>query len=243
MKTITRFAFAIVFLIVVTACSESHSTLTLKKNGKAVFEYSFGLIEALTEAARQGGNEPFGKIKEALEKSGFQVSTYQENGYEGIKAQKEFHSIEALEKTLSENKEFIGTALRVEVKKGLVQTMRTLHITTDFSSLGEDMIQGEEEGGMIPPDFAKSRNYTYTVKVPFRVLDHNASEIDEKENLYRWKLDPASETEMTLTYRQPEGIVLILAAFAVLLALVFVFFLLWKKGIISFKKEPEFVKK
>ncbi len=243
MKRGIRITLLICVLSALFACSESHSTLTVKRNGTVSYDYSFGLMQVVYEAARSNDADPFQTIRTKLSESGFQVSDYQQDGYQGIRAHAEFPSMEAFKRSLDANKEQLGASLTVETKKGLFRSMVTLIVKTDYSAVGDDLVTNDEAEGFLPENFTKNMNYTYAIRTPYKVLTHNASQADEKEGLYTWTLDPFAENHLELTYEKVHTGMWILLAVLCAAAATLIIFFLWKRGMISFQKEPRFIKK
>ena len=243
MKRVIYFTLLIVVLSMVTACSESHSLLTIRRGGKVSYEYSFGLMQVVIEAVRSNGEDPFGAIKKRLVENGFQVSDYQKEGYQGFTAHGDFPSVEALMESLEANKEWLGATLNVKTKKGLFKSVITLSVKTDFSAVGDELMTNDQAEGFLPENFTKNLDYTYAIRTPFKVISHNASQVDEKGGLYTWQLDPFSVNTLVLTYEKMHtGGWILLASLCVAVGTLIIFFLR-KKNIIAFGKESRFTKK
>ena len=243
MKRGIRITLLACVLSILFACSESHSLLTIERNGKVSYEYSFGLMQVVYEAARSNEEDPFKTIKTKLEESGFQVSDYQKDGYQGFTARADFPSLDALRESLEANKERLGASLSVDIDKSLFRSKIIVSVKTDFSAVGDELKTNDEAEGFLPENFTKNMDYTYAIRTPFKVLSHNASQVDEKEGLYTWKLDPFAENTIQLTYEKVHTGAWILLAVLCAGVATLILFLLWKKGVISFQKEPRFIKK
>lgn len=243
MKRGTLLTLLFFILLILSACSESHSVLTLERNGKVSYEYSFGLMQVVYEAARSNEEDPFGTIKKKLAEEGFQVTDYEKEGVQGFTARQEYSSLESLRSSLEKNKGRLGASLDVVTEKGLFKSTIALSIKTDFSSVGDELVTNDQAEGFLPENFTKNMDYTYTIRLPFKVLSHNASQVDEEEGLYTWKLDPFSENTLELTYTKVQRGVWILLAVLLAGVMTLLLYLLWKARIISFQKEPRFIKK
>ncbi|CAM3683372.1 DUF3153 domain-containing protein [Brevibacillus invocatus] len=186
----------LLFVFLVTGCVKGDFRITMNEDGSADLDYKMALNAAMIS---QNSN-PLEGLKKDLLKEGFQVSTYKDGNYFGVRGIKH---VDQLEEIKTENTFALLDKQRnkaeITVKHGLFYDTYTLNAGYDLRTLSSKKSNGVAEavGSMLYDQV----DLKFSLTLPMNAESNNASRILSEENFktYQWDLLPGQNNEITLT--------------------------------------------
>lgn len=175
-KVLKLFAIMAVMLIVLTGCVNVNYEVTLNSDGTADVAYIYGFEKEYLEQMETTSEEMTKEMQENAELSDYTVEAYSDEKLEGFKASKhvtDFADI-SLEEAFGEENVKDSDNNRLKVEKKGSKTVYSQNAEIDLSSMDTSM--------------ATMVTMKYTIKLPTKVGNNNASEVSEDGKTLTWNL-------------------------------------------------------
>lgn len=211
----------LMFVFLLTGCVKGDFRIQMNEDGSADLDYKMALNAAMTS---QNSN-PLEGIKKDFLKEGFQVSTYKEGNYFGVRGIKH---VDQLEKIKTGNAFALfdkqKNKAEITVKKGLFYDTYTLNAGYDLRTLSSKKNDGVAEavGSMLYDQI----DLKFSLTLPMKAETNNASRVlgEDEFKTYQWDLLPGQNNEITLSTKvlKVNNILYSLLVLAVLLIVLFI---------------------
>ncbi len=163
-------------IFILTGCARLNTTIDVKKNGKA----DISLLYAVIDTSDSSGEQPEEDMKK-MEEDGWECTTYNQEGFIGYECTKRNVSLKELADTISgaeADMDFDANSISIS-RKGFTYTI-------DWKVFNEeqvDQISAYKRLFDMSDGFMK-----FTVKLPYKPKNSNATEISEDEKTLTWDL-------------------------------------------------------
>ncbi|SDN81938.1 LppM family (lipo)protein [Halobacillus aidingensis] len=214
----------LLLLTLLTACVEGDLKLKINKDGSGEHTVTAGVEKEALNRFGDRAENMMNSVSGELESKGYEVEFYEENGFTGFRAKKEFEDVQELELLpVSGGMTEAGVApaignipVEMTTEGGLFTTTYKVEAALDLSNSGVI-------GGM-QSLVADQLDFTFTLDLPLKPKSHNADRVDGDE--LQWDIRTAGETNVMVEMVVPNVKNIIIAAVAgnfLLFLLVFLF--------------------
>ncbi len=217
-KVLALTAIVLVLLIALTGCVNVNYEVTLNKDGTADIAYVYGFEKESLQKLGSTSESMTNDMKQNAENGGYEIEPYSDDTIEGFKAKKHVDNLSdiSLEETFgSENiTDSEENQFRIE-KKGL-KTVYSQNAKIDLSSMDSTT--------------ASVVKMKYTVKLPTKVGDNNASEVSEDGKTLTWNLAAGEINEINFEASSSNLVVEIIVIVVIAIVVIGVVIILLKKS-------------
>lgn len=207
-----RFRSIYLLLIMITAaplllsgCAKFNIHLTINKNGSVDSEIVMMAVKKLLTNDPSIESYFFDEKKELLKEQGFTIADLTNEKITGFRAVKKFVSVEEFSSA------GLNAALGLESQEPF-KVEKNFFTATYYFNADIDLTNVFEAQGKTIALFSPDLNFTVTL--PVKPLEHNATRITEDGRTLIWELSPTGSNKLQFTARAPN-----LTAVVILLAL------------------------
>ena len=227
--------------LVLTSCVKSSMQMSVDFTGNVsisgTYMYQDSMIELMEE-------NPFLKVRERLEKSGFTVEDCKEGEFSGFRASLEKVHIDRLSGFEGEQEpldlfQFMTREDEMEpvfftVKKGFLKSTYTASMCYDLSGDVTD-----EDIEQMMPYMDDSFEITFQVTLPKNAISHNADSVSEDGRTYLWNVALGKRTDVQFTFELWDLKKLLIMAAVVLVIVIIILLILILVVITKNRRERE----
>lgn len=205
MKKLLKIGVILVTIFMITGCVKMEVSMGINKDKSMDLE----IIEAFDKSLMEGNESDFdtSSFKDA-ENQGFLVREYSDGDMQGYTLTRKFENIDNL--STEENDYVSDFSLILEksdvslfsIKKGFLKNTYTAKLKFSNSSMGndfstDDAFTSEDDWSSSDSDFSSDMDYTqmmsnmdmnFVVKLPYKVVNSNATSIDNNGKQLTWNL-------------------------------------------------------
>ncbi len=207
-KVLSLIAIMIVLVIGLTGCVNVNYEVTLNKDGTADIAYVYGIEKS---ALQQLGSTAEGlteEMKQNAEESEYEIEAYSDDTMEGFRAKKHIENLSDISLAEAFGEEYVTDSEENQFKidKEGLKTVYSQNANIDLSSMDDNT------SSMV--------KMKYTVKLPTKVGDNNASEVSNDGKTLTWNLEAGKINEINFTATSSSPVVTI--AIIVIAALIII---------------------
>ncbi|ARI75702.1 EGFR-like transmembrane domain-containing protein [Halobacillus mangrovi] len=217
---------AILALTLLTACVKGNYELKINKDGSGESVVTIGFEEEAYERLGERGHSMVESATEELFTQGYNVESYNEEGYIGFQATKSFEDVreaENLQATGGMTEMGVGAALSdnidMTVEEGVFTDMYKIEAVVDLENSG--LLGGMQQL------VSNQLDLTFTLDLPVSPKAHNADAVDGNE--LTWNIKTAGTTNMMVQVGVPNVRNIVIAGVAGLVIAAVVVFLILRK--------------
>lgn len=182
MKKVLSLATIIVMLLVLlTGCVNVNYEVTLNKDGTADVAYVYGFEKEFLKEMETTAEDMTNDMKESAETSDYTIEAYSDDKIEGFKAKKHVENLSeiSLSEAFGEENVKVSEGNEIKIEKKGSKTVYSQNAEFDLSGIDESM--------------ASMVTMKYTINLPTKVGNNNASEVSNDGKTLTWNLK-AGET-------------------------------------------------
>lgn len=188
-------------VLLLSGCMEGslHITVNGDKSADVVHEMGFDsfFIEMMEE------DMSLDELKEEMAGEGYDVSTYEEGNMSGIRAERDFASMEKLNREdfdISLPSGENGESGEEELNVGNISFAEGFFRDHYRIDLLFDMSEGfdQSEMGDLSDTLKEQINFDFVLTLPVKASDHNADEVQDDGYTLVWNLEPGEENQVTM---------------------------------------------
>ncbi|MCP3032285.1 hypothetical protein LF817_13135 [Halobacillus sp. A1] len=208
-----------VLVLALAGCVQGDFGVKINKDGSGVHTITLGIEESVFEQFGGSEGETIDSTNDDLEAQGYTVENYNEDGYVGFRATKEFEEVSDMQlvpdtEGLSEagidapadDSSVVNSPVDLKMEEGL--------FTDTYLFEGEmDLSNSAGLGGM-EQMLASQMDMTFTLELPIRPSDHNADEADGR--VLTWDVDLTGTNNIMVEAKAPNITNIIVASVVVL---------------------------
>ncbi|RDY71398.1 DUF3153 domain-containing protein [Halobacillus trueperi] len=217
----------LLLLTLLTACVEGDLKLKINKDGSGEHTVTAGVEKEALNRFGDRAENMMNSVSGELESKGYEVEFYEENGFTGFRAKKEFEDVQEMEiLPVSGGMTEAGVApaignipVEMTTEGGLFTTTYKVEAALDLSNSGVI-------GGM-QSLVADQLDFTFTLDLPLKPKSHNADRVDGDK--LQWDIRTAGETNVMVEMVVPNVKNIIIAAVAGIFLLFLLLFLFKKR--------------
>lgn len=212
--------------LLLTGCVKIETDVTIHKDGSAVVKERFLLSKQLLAMSQE--QDPFA---EALEKykddASVQVKEYSTEDMKGIEATKNIEDITNDKwNTSADSKNLVAKnpdGKFISVKKGFFKDVYILDAQVDTIPKEDNPMSAQEKQMQAAVMSGLNANeifsFSYIIRTPVKADSHNATEADESNFVYTWKIKFNAINEMKLQFTVYKTVNIVFSLFAVIIIL------------------------
>lgn len=221
-KILKLFTLLAVLLIVLTGCVDVNYEVTLNRDGTADIAYIYGFEKESLEEMGTTAEEMTQDMKENAETSDFKVEIFSNDEIEGFKATKHITDLSqiSLEEAFGEENVKDSEENQIKVEKKWQKTIYTQKADIDLTSMDEMT--------------ASMIKMKYTINLPTKVGNNNASEVSEDGKTLTWNLKAGEVNKIEFEATESgimdvKTVVIVIIALALISIVVVIVILIVKK--------------
>ncbi len=182
-----------ILLIIFPGCIEADYHITINKDNTVDTEYKAGVDETLVMMGSIASEQDIiGEARKEVEKQGFEVDTYSDDDMTGIIAKKHYETLEEIPDLLVQEEDR-GKDLPLKIEDKFFKTYYSLDTEFDYSD-----VKGELENNPLSEVLLKKIKLRFTLTLPVKTEDHNATEVLDEGRTLVWKLVPGENNKVHL---------------------------------------------
>ncbi len=183
-KVLSLATIMLIALIVLTGCVDVNYEVTLNKDGTADVAYVYGFDKATLEQMGSTAEDMTSEMKQNAEASEYEIEPYSDDKVEGFKAKKHVENLSDISLEEAFGSEYITDSEenRFKVEKKGSKTFYSQNAKIDLSNMDSSM--------------ASMVTMKYTVKLPTKVGENNASEVSKDGKTLTWNLTAGKVNEI-----------------------------------------------
>ena len=215
--------------LLLTGCVKIETDVTIHKDGSAIVKERFLLSKQLLAMSQE--QDPFA---EALEKykddASVQVKEYSTEDMKGIEATKNIEDITNDKWNTSPDSKNLVTknpdGKFISVKKGFFKDVYILNAQVDTIPKEDNQMSAQEKQMQAAVTSGLNANeifsFSYIIRTPVKADSHNATESDESNFVYTWKIKFNTVNEMKLQFTVYKAINIVFTILLVIVSLVII---------------------
>lgn len=183
-KVLSLCAIMIIALIVLTGCVNVNYEVTLNKDGTADVAYVYGFQKEFLEQMGTTAEDMTSDMKQNAEESEYEIETYSDDEVEGFKAKKHVENLAeiSLEEAFGSENVTDSEENQFKVEKKGLKTVYSQNAKIDLSTMDETT--------------ASAVTMKYTVNLPVKAGNNNASEVSKDGKTLTWNLKAGEVNEI-----------------------------------------------
>ncbi|WP_394219167.1 LppM family (lipo)protein [Halobacillus trueperi] len=217
----------LLLLTLLTACVEGDLKLKINKDGSGEHTVTAGVEKEALNRFGDRAENMMNSVSGELESKGYEVEFYEENGFTGFQAKKNFENVQEMEiLPVSDGMTEAGVApaignvpVEMTTEGGIFTTTYKVEAELDLSNSGVI-------GGM-QTLVADQLDLTFTLDLPLKPKSHNADRVDD--DVLQWDIRTAGKTNVMVEMVVPNVKNIIIAGVAGIVVLLLFIFLLKKR--------------
>lgn len=186
MKKVLSLAIIMVMLLaLLTGCVNVNYEVTLNKDGTADVAYIYGFDKTTLEQMGTTAEDMTSDMKQNAEASEYEIEAYLDDKIEGFKAKKHVENLAdiSLEEAFSSQYVTDSEENQFKVEKKGPKTIYSQNAKIDLTSMDSSM--------------ASMVTMKYTVNLPVKVGENNASEVSKDGKTLTWNLEAGKVNEIS----------------------------------------------
>ena len=175
-KVLKIFVLLAVMLIILTGCVDVNYEVTINSDGTADVAYIYGFEKEYLEEMETTAEEMTQEMQQNAELSDYTVETYSNDEVEGFKATKHVTDLSQISLEEAFGSEYVSDSEenQIKVEKKGSKTVYSQKADIDLTSMDESM--------------ASMVTMKYTIKLPEKAGNNNASEVSKDGKTLIWNL-------------------------------------------------------
>lgn len=215
-KILSLASLLIIMVIILSGCVSVDYQVTVNRDGSGKISYVYGVSKQFLEQLGIGEEDRATTIEEMIkvykenaETNNFTIEEYSDDTVEGFKATKETENIAG---EVSLEGLFGGTYVKsvennnINIKKDFIYTMYSQKTSMDLSNMANMGITGIE--------------LKYTVNLPAKAGNNNATETSNSGKTLTWKLEPGEMINIEFEAKEVRAIIYICIVGIVLIIII-----------------------
>ncbi|MFC7063752.1 LppM family (lipo)protein [Halobacillus seohaensis] len=217
-------------IFILTGCVKGDFGVKINKDGSGVNTITLGVEEDNYEQFGGSGEDTLSSSNDELETQGYMVEKFNEDGYTGFKATKEFDDVSQMtvipetDGASEENSESEGN----EESNPMDMNVSEGFFTTTYTLEGEIDLENSESLGGMEGMIADQMDFTFTLDLPVKAKEHNADEVDGK--VLTWEINPTGSTDVVVEADAPNLSNIIVVGIGVIVVLGLVVIAVIRRG-------------
>lgn len=183
-KVLSLATIMVMIAIALTGCVNVNYEVTLNEDGTADIAYVYGFEKEFLEEMGTTAEDMTSDMKESAEASEYEIEAYSDDNVEGFRAKKHVEDLANISLEEAFGSEYVTDSeenqLKVE-KKGL-NTVYSQNAKIDLTSMD--------------PSMASMVTMKYTVNLPVKAGENNASEVSKDGKTLTWNLEAGAVNEI-----------------------------------------------
>lgn len=206
-KVLCLATIMVMLLVVLTGCVDVNYEVTLNKDGTADVAYVYGFDKATLEQMGTTAEDMTSDMKQNAEASEYEIETYSDDEIEGFKAKKHIENLAdiSLEEAFGSQYVTDSEENQFKIEKKGSKTVYSQNAKIDLTSMDSSM--------------TSIVTMKYTVNLPVKVGENNASEVSEDGKTLIWNLTPGEVNEINF---EASSNVLVTVAIIIVVALIII---------------------
>ncbi|WP_409275828.1 LppM family (lipo)protein [Neobacillus sp. SCS-31] len=217
---------SILLILLLSGCVKMDNTLIINKDGSSDFTMIYG-IDSQLYSSEMGAPESMDEFKSDAEKSGFKVVTYKDKEFTGLKISKHFESYKDI-KFVNNSESKMN--FKVNEQKGFFKNKYAVEAVYDLRGMSDEMGDGSEGfDEQILNSILGKMDLKFTLKLPVKSGDNNASNVSDEGKTLTWDLLPDKNNELKVQFEKVNTLNIVLLAVGIVVALISTLIVIFKK--------------
>lgn len=183
-KILSLVTIMVIALIVLTGCVDLNYEVKLNRNGTADVAYVYGIDKETLSKMGTTAEDLTSEMKQKAETSEYEIEPYSDDKVEGFKAKKHVENLSDISLEEAFGSEYVTDSEenQFKVEKKGSKTFYSQNAKIDLSNMDSSM--------------ASMVTMKYTVKLPTKVGENNASEVSKDGKTLTWNLTAGEVNEI-----------------------------------------------
>lgn len=232
-KTLSLIVIMLIILVALTGCVQVNYEVSINKDGSAEIAYVYGFNKEFLEQQGASADEMTEDMKKNAQNSEYEIESYSDDTISGFKATK--HLEKASDFSLQEA---FGNGYITDSEENKIKVESQNEKTTYSQNADIDLTSMSQ--------MAEYVTMKYTIKLPVKVGENNASEVSKDGKILTWNLKAGESTNVKFEAVNAGIMPLILKCAALVLLIVIAIVIIKtflnnkkSKNIVEVKKEDK----